>query len=143
MIDKLRWLLRLQAGAFLALVLAAGAFAQPGGTSGAPAEVEAWFYLGRLNEAGAWAPASRSFRADPHPKRVTLLRDAVLVDNINPDPADAAVDPETAKWTRVVRRGPAAIPVLEVVRQDSIARGKLVWAKVRVPGERVEVRQYR
>ncbi len=145
MIGKVRWHLRLQRGAFLALLLAAGAFAQSSGipASGAPAEAEAWFYLGRQNESGAWAPASRSFRFDTQkePKRVTVLRDAVLVDDINPDPAAAAGDPEAAKWTRVVRRGPAAIPLLDVVRQDSVGRGKLVWAKVRVPGERVQVTQ--
>ena len=107
--------------------------------------VDAWFYLGRQNEASAWAPATRSLRIDSakDPKRVTVLRDAVLVDNINPDPAGAAGDPAMSEWTRVVRRGPAAIALLELARQDSIGNGKLIWAKVRVPGERVEVTQRR
>ncbi|MFM9970209.1 MAG: hypothetical protein ACKVQK_17605 [Burkholderiales bacterium] len=106
----------------------------------ATAEVEAWFYLGRQNESGAWAPVSASLRMDAPraPKQVTVLRDAVLVDNINPDPAGAAGDPAMSAWTRVVRAGRTPIPLLEVVRQDSIGQGKLVWAKVRVPGERVE-----
>ena len=109
------------------------------------APVEAWFYLGRRNDAGAWAPASGALRLDSakEPKRVTVLRDAVLVDNINPDTPGAQGDSALAAWTRVVRRGPAAIAVMELVRQDSIGNGKLVWAKVRVPGERVEVTQRR
>lgn len=111
----------------------------------AVAPVEAWFYLGRQNETGAWAPATRALRLDSakDPTRVTVLRDAVLVDNINPDPATAAGDPEASAWTRVVRRGPGTIPLLELARQDSIGNGKLVWAKVRVPGERVAVTQRR
>lgn len=32
-----------------------------------------------------------------------------------------------------------AIPLVALVRQDSIGAGKLVWAKVRVPADRVEV----
>ncbi|MSQ53611.1 MAG: hypothetical protein EXR28_17235 [Betaproteobacteria bacterium] len=111
----------------------------------APAPVEAWFYLGRQNESGAWAPASASFRMDSPraPKRVTVLRDAVLVDNINPDTAGAAAQAANAGWTRVARRGAAVIALLEVVRQDSVGNGKLVWGKVRVPEERVELRASR
>ena len=141
MLNTKRWFIRLQLGAFLTLV-AAGAFAQSGI---APAELEAWFYLGRQNEAGAWAPASASFRLDAPraPKRVTVLRDAVLVDNINPDAAGAVAESANAGWTRVVLRGAAAIPLLEVVRQDSVGNGKLVWGKVRVPEGRVEVRASR
>jgi hypothetical protein len=129
------WFVRLQVCALLALMFSANVFAQS-----SPA-VEAWFYLGRQNEAGAWAPASPAFRLDQAgaPKLVTVIRDAVLVDNINPGPAASPADAEVSRWTRVARRGATAIPVLEVVRQDSIAQGKLVWARVRVPGDRVEV----
>ena len=123
--------------------------ALPASHAQAPADalapVEAWFYLGRRNQTGAWAPVSGALRLDSarDPKRVTVLRDAVLVDNINPDPAGAAGDPAMSAWTRVVRRGPGAIALLELVRQDSIGNAKLVWAKVRVPGERVEVTRRR
>ena len=103
--------------------------------------VEAWFYLGRQNEAGAWAPQARSLRLDSarDPKHVTVLRDTVLVDNINPAAAGGKGDSAMTEWTRVVRRGPDAITLEELVRQDSIANGKLVWAKVRVAADRVEV----
>lgn len=131
------WVVRLLASVPLVLALTASALAQPAGAT----EVEAWFYLGRQNDAGAWAPASSAFRFDRAqvPKQVTVLRDAVLVDNINPDPSLAGGNTEAAKWVRVARRGPAAIPVLELVRQDSIGQGKLVWGRVRVPDERVAV----
>jgi hypothetical protein len=130
-----RWFVQLHVITLLGLMFSANVLAQSG------AAVEAWFYLGRQNEAGAWAPASPAFRFDQGkaPKMVTVVWDAVLVDNINPDPAVAPTDPEAAKWTRVARRGPSAIPVLEMVRQESIGQGRLVWARVRVPGERVEV----
>ena len=123
--------------------------ATPLGHAQAPADgaapVEAWFYLGRQSETGAWAPQTGALRLDSakNPKQVTVLRDVVLVDNINPDPAAENVDAEASAWTRVVRRGPGAIALLELVRQDSIGNGKLVWGKVRVPGERVEVMQRR
>ena len=139
MLNMDSWVIRLLAGVLLALALTANAFAQPAGAT----EVEAWFYLGRQNDAGSWAPASSAFHFDQAqaPKQVTVMRDAVLVDNINPDPSVAGGNTEAAKWVRVVRRGPAAIPVLELVRQDSIGQGKLVWGRVRVPDTRVDVVQ--
>lgn len=36
-------------------------------------------------------------------------------------------------------RGAGAIPPVELVRQDSVGAGRLVWATVRVPADRVEV----
>ena len=121
----------------LALASAASAFAQ------GPKEVESWLYLGRHNEAGAWAPASGALRLDAPkaPKRVTVVRDAVLVDNIEADSGGG--NPEAARWTRVVLRGSAALPLVDIARQDSVGQGRLVWGKVRVPEDRVEVRERR
>ncbi len=125
--------------ALLACVSIPAAYAQVPAESAAP--VEAWFYLGRQNEAGAWAPQARTLRLGSarDPKRVTVLGDTVLVDNINPAAAGGEGDSAMAEWTRVVRRGPGAITLEELVRQDSIANGKLVWARVRVAADRVEV----
>ena len=123
---------KLLLAAGMALLLGSEAMAQS-------QDVEAWLYLGRHNQAGSWAPPSRALRLDAakDPKRVTVVRDAVLVDNIDKDTGGG--DAEAAKWTRVVRRGAEALPLMEVVRQDSVGDGKLVWGKVRVAASRVQV----
>ena len=127
---------KLLLAAGMALLLGSEAMAQ---SQSGTADVEAWLYLGRHNQAGSWAPPSRALRLDAakDPKRVTVVRDAVLVDNIDKDTGGG--DAEAAKWTRVVRRGAEALPLIDVVRQDSVGDGKLVWGKVRVAAARVEV----
>jgi hypothetical protein len=129
----------------LALLASSASFAQQDAQGSTQVPIEAWFYLGRVNEAGAWTPAARSLRLDSakDPKRVTVVRDTVLVDRLDADPAAKPGDPALADWTRVVRRGSQPVPLLELVRHDSVGKGKLVWAKVRVPEERVEVRTWR
>src|SRR5688572_551179 len=99
-----RHMKKLFLAAGVALLLGSEAMAQS-------QDVEAWLYLRRHNQAGSWAPPSRAVRLDAakDPKRVTVVRDAVLVDNIDRDTGGG--DAEAAKWTRVVRRGAEALPL--------------------------------
>jgi hypothetical protein len=104
---------------------------------------ETWLYLGRRAEAG-WKPPSVSLARPRYPVRVgqrlVVKQDALVYGSVDCKVIDAAefkVD-ESARSKLVVKAGGAALEVVAPPLEcPSIGRAQTVWAKVRVPSERL------
>jgi hypothetical protein len=101
-------------------------------------EVEAWLYVGRAS-SGAWAPRADGVVPVPTPTatqdfgKVSTTKNVTLVGQIESALSSISASEETVQ---LVKAG-TELNVLELKTQPSIGGAALVWAKVRVPADKV------
>lgn len=105
-------------------------------------ETEAWIYLGRLSE-GDWRPPSFSIATPKLPVAqgsvVTVTQDALVYESMDCKVLDVADFNVEAGSSSVlfVRASQTGLQVLDSTECSSAGKAKTVWAKVKIPNDRL------
>ena len=104
---------------------------------------DGWLFLGRRSGDG-WRPASASLSSPRYPvkpgQRLVVKQDALVYGSVDCKVIDAAefkVE-DSARARLVVKADRSALHIVAAPLEcPSVGRAKTVWAKVKIPGERL------